>query len=76
MKLQALAATLLATMALGGSALAQATMQPIPNPPEKAMSATGHMHKHMKKHHSMKTHMKAKAAADTSATPAATPAPQ
>lgn len=73
MKLQALAAILLAATAFGGSAVAQATMQPIPNPPEKAMAAG---HKHMMKHHMMKHHMKAKAkaAADTTATPA--PAPQ
>ncbi len=71
MKLQALAAILLAATAFGGSAVAQATMQPIPNPPEKSMAAG---HKHMMKHHTMKHHMKAKAAADTTATPA--PAPQ
>ena len=56
MKLQALAATLLAATALaGGSAVAQATMQPVPNPPEKAMSMG---HGHMMKHHMMKHHMK------------------
>ena len=75
MKLQTLAATLLAATALaGGSAVAQATMQPIPNPPEKAMSMG---HKHMMKHHMAKKSMKSsmsKSSMDTAPAPA--PAPQ
>ena len=74
MKIIAFTATAFAAITLvGGSALAQVTMQPVPNPPEKTMSMS-HMGK-MKHHHKMH-HMKAKmgkmapaAATDTSATP-------
>jgi hypothetical protein len=64
-----ISAALLALVS-GGSALAQATapvtMQPIPNPPEKA---TGHASKHHAKHHA-----KAAKSADTkSDAPAAAP---
>ncbi len=75
MKLQVMTAALLAATALaGGSAVAQATMQPIPNPPEKAM---GMGHKHMMKHHSMKKHMKSGMSKDSMAKPSTdtTPAP-
>ncbi len=64
MKLKALAATVIAATALvGGSAVAQVTMEPIPNPPEKA--------KPMKKHHMMKKHHAAKTTTDTPAAAAA-----
>ena len=67
MKLQAFAATMLAAGALaGGAAVAQVTMQPIPNPPEKAMThKMSHKAMHKK---SMKSDM-AKPA-DTTMTPA------
>jgi hypothetical protein len=76
MKLSALAISAAALAAVyGGSALGQATapvtMQPIPNPPEKAKPA--HMAKHRKHHASAKaTADKADAAdkTDTAATPA------
>jgi hypothetical protein len=50
MKFSTLAVTALVVASVaGGSALAQVTMQPIPNPPEK-MKAEGHKAKH---HHKM-----------------------
>lgn len=58
-----------------------ATMQPIPNPPEKASAAHGakhgthHAKHHAKKHSMKKSKAKASTAASTEA-PAATPAPQ
>jgi hypothetical protein len=89
MKLPAIAVTALAISALvGGTALAQVTMQPIPNPPEKSMGHAmgkhhhwhGKHHKHTVKHHvhvhhhvHMHHHMKAKATAATPAPDAATP---
>ena len=61
MKLKTIGLALVATAFMAGQALAQAgTMQPIPNPPEKAKT----MKHHMKKHHAK--HM-AKAEADKSA---------
>ena len=78
MKIQALAATLLATTLLAGGSVSaqdapQATMQPIPNPPAKPMMAKKHM---MKKH--MKAPMAAtdsmsKGSTDTMSTPAPAP---
>ncbi len=57
MKLQAMAATLIAATALvGGNAIAQVTMEPIPNPPENAMSSHSMHHHMMKKHHMMRKH--------------------
>ena len=54
MKLKTIGLALVATAFMAGQALAQAgTMQPIPNPPEKAMK--GHMKGHMK-HHKMMHH--------------------
>jgi hypothetical protein len=55
MKLTAVAAMIMAG-ALAGSAVAQATMQPIPNPPEKPMAMKHHMkgkHPVKAKHHMM-----------------------
>jgi hypothetical protein len=50
MKLSALAvATLAVTAFVGGPALAQVTMQPIPNPPEKAAPAKAHKKAHKAK---------------------------
>jgi 3-hydroxyisobutyrate dehydrogenase-like beta-hydroxyacid dehydrogenase len=60
MKLTAVAAMIMAG-AFAGSALAQATMQPIPNPPEKP--------KAMAKHHGKAKHH-AKAKAEKAAAPA------
>ncbi|MDB5482031.1 MAG: hypothetical protein JWO83_3084 [Caulobacteraceae bacterium] len=78
MKLSALMISAAALAAVcGGSALAQttapATMQPIPNPPETAATAHGHMGKHHAKHHRM--HAKADKAADTKADSTATAPP-
>jgi hypothetical protein len=79
MKLQAMAATLFAATALvGGTAVAQATMEPIPNPPENGMSSHSMHHHMMKKHHMMKRHhmMKKDKMPDTSedmSPPAAAP---
>lgn len=59
MKLPGIAVATLAITALaGGTALAQATMQPIPNPPEKAPAMGHHGHHHHMKghHHHMKGH--------------------
>lgn len=71
-KLAAYAAMILAAGAVAGSAMAQAdapeaTMQPIPNPPEKAAPAHHGKH-HMAKHHHMAA-KKADKAADAAATP-------
>lgn len=56
MKLPGIAVATLAITALaGGTALAQATMQPIPNPPEKEHPMAGH-HRHHGHHHHMKGH--------------------
>ncbi|MBA3812448.1 MAG: hypothetical protein H0X27_12545 [Caulobacteraceae bacterium] len=56
MKLSTLAVTTLAVTALvGGTAVAQATMQPIPNP---GGGSSTMMHHHM--HHHMRHHMKKK----------------
>ncbi|HEY1561755.1 MAG TPA: hypothetical protein VGF71_12840 [Caulobacteraceae bacterium] len=53
MKLPGIAvATLAITALVGGTAVAQVTMQPVPNPPEKPM-AMGHHHGH---HHHMPAH--------------------
>ena len=72
MKLQALAATVIAATALiGGSAVAQATMQPVPNPPEKAKMS----HK-MMKHHAMKKHHMAMSKDSAAMAPAPAAAPQ
>jgi hypothetical protein len=69
MKLPALAvATLAVTAFVGGPALAQVTMQPIPNPPEKAMPM-----KHSKKKMHKAKKMEEKPA---EAAPAATPPAQ
>jgi Spy/CpxP family protein refolding chaperone len=51
MKLMTLATVLVVSAAVAGSAAAQVTMQPVPNPPEK-MSGMGH-HKMGKHHHKM-----------------------
>ncbi|MBV8594380.1 MAG: hypothetical protein JOZ27_08785 [Caulobacteraceae bacterium] len=68
MKLTALAVAALALTA--GSAFAQATMQPIPNPPDKP--AMGHMgNHHMRMHHMKKHHMHHHMAKDAAAAPAA-----
>jgi len=70
MRLSALAVTVFAATALvGGTAAAQATMQPVPNPPEapKVMHHHGwhhHMMRHHKMHHAMK-HDAAAAAPET-----------
>ena len=51
MKLPGIAVATLAIAALvGGTAVAQVTMQPVPNPPEKPM-ATMHHHHHVHVHH-------------------------
>jgi hypothetical protein len=72
MRLSALAVTVFAATALvGGTAAAQATMQPIPNPPETHMMAhhmshhmmMKHHHMMMKHHHMMMKHHDAAAAA-------------
>jgi hypothetical protein len=73
MKLSALTVSAAAlALVCGGSALAQATapvtMQPVPNPPEKAAMTGGHMGKHHK-HHAMH-HAKADKTADAKAGPA------
>ena len=50
MKFPALAVAALAVTALvGGTAVAQVTMQPIPNPPEKAAKPMKHKKAHAKK---------------------------
>jgi hypothetical protein len=75
MKFSAIAAMMAAT-AFAGAAVAQdiapqATMQPIPNPPEKS----GSSHHKMSKHHMAAKHHKAtKAPAETA--PAASTTPQ
>src|SRR5258706_12305125 len=87
MKLPALAvATLAVTALVGGTAAAQATMQPIPNPPgSSATSGVRHYHVHHHHHHWRK-HMrhprkmvkkadKAAAMSEPVAQPAATPPP-
>jgi Spy/CpxP family protein refolding chaperone len=62
MKLPAIAVATLAVAALvGGTAAAQATMQPIPNPPEKAKMHMGGKHHGKGKHHH---HMKKKEEAE------------
>lgn len=62
MKLSALAiSTAALAMALGGPVLAQVTMQPVPNPPEKAKAAV-HKAKHHKKAETPKTDSKPAAA--------------
>ncbi|HEY1448566.1 MAG TPA: hypothetical protein VGF33_08510 [Caulobacteraceae bacterium] len=84
MKLPGIAlATLAITALVGGTAAAQVTMQPIPNPPEKARPmAKGrhhgrrhhqhtHMHRHYHVHYHAHHHMKAapEATPDTGAAP-------
>ncbi|HEY1878974.1 MAG TPA: hypothetical protein VGG68_03495 [Caulobacteraceae bacterium] len=83
MKLPGIAvATLAITALVGGTAVAQVTMQPIPNPPEKARAMKGgkrhHHHMHMHKHVHMHKHMHMHYhhhAAKTEAAPAAAEAP-
>ena len=79
MKLPGIAVTALAITALvGGTAVAQVTMQPIPNPPEKpmAMGHHGHHHgKHHGRHHHMRGHhhhkmMKKEAGSEAAPAPA------
>jgi hypothetical protein len=66
MKLKTLGVALVATAFMGSAALAQSgTMQPIPNPPEKAK---------MKHHKAKAKAKKAEAAAPADAAPAAKPA--
>ena len=82
MKLPGIAvATLAITALVGGTAVAQVTMQPIPNPPEKAKSMHHkkgkkghhvHHHKHMHVHHHVH-HTAAKKEAAPATAPAATP---
>jgi hypothetical protein len=55
-------ATLAVTALVGGTAAAQVTMQPIPNPPEKATKSAKH-----KKSHAKKAETPAPAADDTAA---------
>ncbi|HEX4178115.1 MAG TPA: hypothetical protein VHY57_06735, partial [Rhizomicrobium sp.] len=75
MKFSAIAA-IMAAAAFAGAAVAQdtapqATMQPVPNPPESAGSSHHGMHHKMSKHHmSAKHHKSSKAKSDTEATPA------
>jgi hypothetical protein len=57
MKLPGIALVTLAITALvGGTAAAQVTMQPVPNPPEKA-KAMGHHGRHHGRHHHMHMHV-------------------
>lgn len=60
MKLPGIALATLAIAALvGGTAAAQVTMQPVPNPPEKARPMGHHHWRHhhgMKHHHGMRHH--------------------
>lgn len=59
MKFKGLAIATVALAALcAGPVLAQVTMQPIPNPPEKAKAPTAHAHKG-KHHHKHKAEKKA-----------------
>ncbi|HEY2177997.1 MAG TPA: hypothetical protein VGH15_05395 [Caulobacteraceae bacterium] len=54
MKLPAIAVTAIAIAALvGGTAAAQVTMQPVPNPPGPATTPMGHHHhgRHWRHHH-------------------------
>lgn len=72
MKLKTIGLALVATGFMASAALAQTgTMQPIPNPPEKAKP----MHKAKKKHHMAKAPAaaEAKAPAAEAKAPAATP---
>ncbi len=64
MKLPAIAvATFAVTALVGGTAAAQVTMQPIPNPPETAkMAHKGGKHHHGKHHMPKHHHAKAEAA--------------
>ena len=72
MKLPAIAvATLAVTAFVGGTAAAQVTMQPVPNPPGK--EASHKTTKHHKKHHAKKHHKTTAAAPMTGAAPAAAP---
>ncbi|HXV00436.1 MAG TPA: hypothetical protein VG166_08055 [Caulobacteraceae bacterium] len=60
MKLPAIAVTAIAITALvGGTAAAQATMQPVPNPPGPATTPMGGHHhmRHHGRHHHMHHHM-------------------
>jgi hypothetical protein len=85
MKLPGIAVTALAISALvGGTAVAQVTMQPIPNPPGKEKPMGGHHHwrhhkgrhhgrhhhHHLHVHHHHHMHMKAAAPAAAPAAPA------
>ncbi|HEX4712239.1 hypothetical protein [Phenylobacterium sp.] len=72
MKLKTIGLALVATGFMASAALAQTgTMQPIPNPPEKAKP----MHKAKKKSHMAKPATEAKTPAADAKAPASAPAP-
>jgi hypothetical protein len=75
MKLPGIAlATLAITALVGGTAAAQVTMQPVPNPPEKAKPMGHHHWRHHHGHHGMRHHHHhMKAAPAEAAAPAPAP---